>query len=104
MTALSKLVYHLRNKKITREQFFSETGITSDGKSFALQFLKEAVAKKDRVNVEVGLGLAFEFGFSPEHVDILINLVQADWHISHEDVVSALDDLSDPKAVDALCR
>lgn len=43
-----------------------------------------------------------QFGFSPEYKSILRRLSGEEWHISHEDIVSALDKLRDIDAVDVL--
>ena len=67
---------------IFRNKFLTETDIT-DGRTFALQFLRDAIERRDRINVEWGLALAFEFGFSPEHLSLLIGLIDEDWHVSH---------------------
>ncbi|MGC4942478.1 HEAT repeat domain-containing protein [Kribbella sp. DT2] len=42
------------------------------------------------------------FGFGPEHVELLVGLVGADWHVKHEDVVAVLGRFQDPAAVDPL--
>lgn len=42
------------------------------------------------------------FGHGAEHLPLLTDLVYADWHQCHEDVVSMLDELRDPRAVAAL--
>ncbi|PTX97670.1 hypothetical protein DB354_05135 [Opitutus sp. ER46] len=44
------------------------------------------------------------FGFAADQVGVLSRLLEADWHVSHEDVVSALDKLRSPAAVSALVR
>ena len=44
------------------------------------------------------------FGFAPGQTKILCHLVEADWHVCHEDVVSALDEFRSPEAVEALFR
>jgi len=53
-------------------------------------------------NCSSALVIGFAFGFAPKHTNVLCRLVEADWHISHEDIVSALDHLRTPDAVGAL--
>jgi len=102
--SLFKLTIDLRNKIICKEQFNALAGNTGDDRAFALSILADAISKRDSLNLAAGLSLAFEFGFSAEHLGLLISLVDADWHHSHEDVVWALDKLGDLKSVDALFK
>ena len=67
-----------------------------------LQKLHNAIETKDAEQVEVALYECFGFGFSPEYVPALIELLGKTWHNRHEDVVSVLQSLKDPRAVDAL--
>jgi HEAT repeat protein len=46
--------------------------------------------------------VGYVFGFGPQHVDPLKELVTATWHVSHEDVVGALGKLRVPMVTDAL--
>lgn len=54
--------------------------------------------------LQCALIVGHTFGFAPEHTEILCRLIEADWHFSHEDVVSALDALQTADAVPALFR
>lgn len=38
-------------------------------------------------------------GFKPEHVPLLIKLFYEPWHYYHEDIVAALDQLREPRAL-----
>ena len=44
------------------------------------------------------------FGFTPEHLPLLLELASAEWHHSHEDVVWYLGDYRGPVVVNALIR
>ena len=46
----------------------------------------------------------FNLDFDSTHLPLLLPLVTADWHQRHEDVVSAIDDLRSPDAIDALIK
>jgi hypothetical protein len=89
---------------ITREDFLQRfPSAVEDGK-LALKWLEEAYRAQSKEDLLCTLVVGFNFDFGPEHLDILRHLVDLDWHYSHEDVVSALDHLRTPDAVDALFR
>ena len=67
-----------------------------------LRELHSAIEAKDGERVEHALNECFRAGFAPEHVPALIGLLGQPWHSRHEDVVSALQQLKDARAVDAL--
>ena len=70
----------------------------------ALNILEEAYRQKSAIDVECGLWIGFQFGFTADYFDILCRLSDAEWHMRHEDVVSALGGLRDARAVEALYR
>lgn len=61
-----------------------------------------AIDAMDAERVERALGECFRSGLSPEYVPALMQLLGKSWHFRHEDVVSALQQLKDPRAVDVL--
>jgi len=67
-----------------------------------LQKLYNAIEVKDAEQVEDALYECFVSGFSFDYVPALIELLGKSWHNRHEDVVSVLQRLKDPRAVDAL--
>jgi HEAT repeat protein len=73
-----------------------------DGEALGLTLLRDAVARRDPVDVELALVVCFRFGLSQQHRDLLHVLASADWHRRHEDVVTALGRLRSPDCVDAL--
>jgi hypothetical protein len=73
-----------------------------DGTALSLRLLRGALQSRDAGDVEIAVGLSAEYGLTPEHVAPLVQLVSADWHRSHENILSALDRLRAPEAVDAL--
>jgi HEAT repeat protein len=75
---------------------------TSDGVELGATLLRDAVRAKDAAGVEYALIVCTEFGITTEHLPFLQELALADWHVKHEDVVSALGELRAPEAVDAL--
>ncbi|MFL6332847.1 MAG: hypothetical protein ACJ754_05815 [Pyrinomonadaceae bacterium] len=64
--------------------------------------LDGAIQAKDGERVELALNECFRAGLAQEHVPALIGLLGQSWHSRHEDVVSALQQLKDDRAVDAL--
>jgi hypothetical protein len=67
-----------------------------------LGLLRDAVERRDPVDVELALTVCFRFGFSDGHLQPLITLAFADWHQRHEDVAMALGKLRSSAAVNAL--
>jgi HEAT repeat protein len=74
----------------------------TDGRSLGLSLLRAAIRDRNAVDVEAALIVCSIFGVGSEHLPLLIELVSADWHQQHENVVSLLDRLTAPDAVDAL--
>ncbi len=72
------------------------------GKILTNELLAEAIESKIADDVECALIVGFNFGFTNESLDLLLQLLQEGWHFKHEDVVSALADLKAPEAVEAL--
>ncbi|MFL6337215.1 MAG: HEAT repeat domain-containing protein [Pyrinomonadaceae bacterium] len=67
-----------------------------------LRELWSAIEARDAERVEFALYDCYKAGLTPEHVPALIELLGQAWHYRHEDVVHALQELKDPRAVDAL--
>jgi hypothetical protein len=100
-----KLILDMFANRISEDEFLRETGITrGSGSGFALSMLEDAYRENNKVDVEIGLHLGFRFGFTPDFLDVLIRLSDANWHQRHEDVVTALDELRDVRATDAFYR
>jgi len=76
----------------------------SDGVSLGLHLLERAVAKRGAEDVEGALLVCNRFGFTPEHLPLLLELASTEWHHSHEDVVWYLGDYQGPEVVNALIR
>lgn len=71
---------------------------------WGLAALRNALTERDADAVELALTLGFRFGFSIGHLETLLALADAPWHVRHEDVVSALGDLREPRSIEALYR
>ncbi len=90
--------------QISKEEFLRKFPSSVEHGKLAVRLLAEAYEAKDAEDLQCALIVGHTFGFAPGHADILCRLVEADWHVSHEDVVSALDVLQTPDAVRALFR
>jgi hypothetical protein len=64
--------------------------------------LDEALVSRDADEVECALIVGFRFGFSQSNLPTLTKLAAEKWHHSHENIVSALDQLNSPEALDVL--
>ena len=84
-------------------EFLRRFGV-ADGQELVRRVLGEAIDRRDPVDVEMGIILADVFGVSSEFLPSLLSLVEADWHRTHEDVVTLLGRLRTPEAVEALVR
>lgn len=74
----------------------------ADGQELGLRLLRDATGRKDLVDVEMALVVTAVFGVTADHLEPLLALAWADWHVKHEDVVTELRKLRSPAAVDAL--
>ncbi|MCP4309498.1 MAG: hypothetical protein GY788_32410 [bacterium] len=96
-----KLVIAPGRDAMPRAEFLEEFG-ADDGPALGLRLLRDAVDRRDPDDVELALIVCFVFGFSEEHLPLLLDLSFADWHFRHEDIVWALKDYKSPEAIDAL--
>lgn len=90
-----------REKEVTRDDILRHFD-TADGRGLGLHLLCEAVNEKASVDLEAAIIVCNLFGFGAEHLALLVDLVPADWHQQHENVVSMLGKLKDPGATAAL--
>lgn len=88
-------------RKISPEDFLRRFG-ADDGRALGLSLLRDAVSRRYGDGVELALIVSAVFGFTPDHYGLLKELCYADWHMSHEDVVSSLGEWRDPDSIDAL--
>ncbi|HWZ81156.1 MAG TPA: hypothetical protein VNW47_00950 [Terriglobales bacterium] len=102
---LRQSVSDLLDNEISEEEFLRRAGVSrADAGNWSLDLLEDAYRTLDSDGVMSGLFVGFRFGFLPNHLDVLCRLSEAEWHFSHENVVSALDNLRDQRAVDVLYR
>jgi hypothetical protein len=83
---------------LTPGRILDEFGI-SNGHAWGLQLLRDAIVRRDPIDVELALIACFQFGFSEEHLDLLSDLAFAEWHHSHEDAAVALGQIGTANSV-----
>jgi hypothetical protein len=88
---------------VSEEEFLRRFRTTRAGAGkLSLNILEEAERTKSADEVRYGLLIGSRFGISPDHLEVLRRLSNADWHTEHEDIVMALNELRDRRAVDDL--
>lgn len=97
------LVLDLVTDQISLTDFCRQFPVTPDElDGLGLHLLHEAIEARDALGVECGLMLGALRGFSLSYLPMLLVLARADWHVWHDDVVSALDVLGAPEACEVL--
>jgi hypothetical protein len=89
-------------RQISKEEFLRQFPSAVERGKLALKLLEGAFQIQDAKDLDCALIVGFTFGFAPEHADIFCQLINAEWHHSHEDLVSALDEMKSPNAAEAL--
>jgi len=90
--------------RIAKEDFLRRFPSSVEGGKLAMRVLEDAYGAQNAEDLQYALMIGFTFGFAPEQKDTLRRLVEADWHYSHEDVVSALQTWPTADTVEALFR
>lgn len=100
-----ELLIHPNGLRLTsKDDFLQQFPSAVAHGRLALRWLDEAFRAQDAKDLQSALMVGFNFGFSPEHADVLCRLIDSNWHHSHEDVVSALEELRIPQTAQALFR
>jgi hypothetical protein len=89
-------------RKISKGEFMSRFPSAIERGMVASRLLEDVFTSRNSDDVQSALIVGHAFGFASEQVGLLTRLLEADWHVSHEDVVSALDKLRSPEGVNAL--
>jgi hypothetical protein len=87
--------------RLTPEEFLREFGC-SDGLDLGVRLLDEATLAADGEALEYALIVIFAFGMPDRSRRLLAELLRAEWHQSHEDLVTLVGELHDPATLDAL--
>ncbi|WP_421694509.1 hypothetical protein [Aestuariivirga sp.] len=103
MTAKEReLVLALAARELSKDDFLTRFRGSTDGQKLCGELLAEAIKSQVPEDVECALIVGFVFGFTDDHLDMLLELASAPWHFRHEDVVEALSESKSPKSIEAL--
>ena len=69
-----------------------------------LDMFNEAVSSKDILMLDCLLIIAERDGLDDIYTEVLCSILQQEWHKSHEDIISLLEEIRDPKSVDCVYR
>ena len=89
---------------LSREEFSGKFPSALDDGKLALRLLEEAIQAQSPDDLEAALTIGSAFGFSEAHIPPLCELLGANSHFSHENIVSILQGLKAPQAVSALYK
>jgi hypothetical protein len=71
-------------------------------KKETLSLLKDTLKEKKEDSLANVLGIIYVDGADSDYTDTLLALLDEHWHIDHENIVSILELIKDPKSVDKL--
>lgn len=91
-------------RRITKEEFLRRFPSAVEHDRLALKWLQEAYETRNADDLSYAFVIGGVFGFAPEHKDILLRLIDEDWHYCHEEIVSTLQTWPTPDTVEALFR
>jgi hypothetical protein len=101
--AKQKLVIDLALRRMSTDEFVSQFGVDlRRDHEFVHHALRQALDQKSGDDVECAMILAHKFGLSASWAPTLSALLRQDWHHSHENIASALQDIHDPSTVEDL--
>ncbi len=100
-----EFILKLSTSEISQEDFLKKFGASRQEVPLLIErLLRESFKEADEDGIDCALLVGFVFGFGVRHIQILCELSDADGHHSHEDIVSALDELRTPRATDVFFR
>jgi hypothetical protein len=99
------LITRCREGSCSDEELVAEFGVDPhQDRDLVPSLLRDAMANQMPGDVADAMYLAFRFDLSRSWAPLLAQLLEEDWHISHEDLAEALQDIREPSTVDALFR
>jgi len=109
MSLISKQQWQLAVGLVTgkmSEKTFCDSMTTAaeDMPGLSLQLLRKSSDEHDAAGVEFGLILGHQFGFTDEHLAVLLHLAGEGWHRQHENVVDGLAKFRALSSIDTLYR
>jgi hypothetical protein len=101
--AQRKLISRYRPGSSSDEEFVAEFGVDPrQDRDFVPSELRDAMANQMPGDLEDAMYLAFRFDLSRSWAPLLAQLLEEEWHTSHEDLAEALQDIREPSTVEAL--
>ncbi|HEU5013817.1 MAG TPA: hypothetical protein VFT66_14950 [Roseiflexaceae bacterium] len=88
--------------KISESEFFASFGHDFRAPQYAIELLEKARQERSPDDVELSLILICTFGYLPNTLHILNQLLIEGWHRKHEDIALYLEELHDPSSVEPL--
>ncbi|WP_068082656.1 hypothetical protein [Polycladidibacter stylochi] len=101
---ISDLCIGFDGKQRTSDEDFLRNfrGGISDPISLGVELLSDALTSKTSGEVQSAMIVGFSFGFAEVHIKLLSTLAPEAWHVSHEDIASAFDEIRTPSCVNSL--
>jgi hypothetical protein len=100
--AFDLVIYPNGKSRISSDEFSRRFPSALERGKLALNLIEDANRQKNPDDLQAAIVIGATFGFSAEHIPALCQLLHVDWHSCHEDIVSTLQKLKDPRAVDAV--
>lgn len=99
-----KLIFDLINRRISEADFLATFSANPRvHPSWVIQALDDACRARSASDAECAMLLGFYFkAFDHNFVDILCELIVADWHRQHENIAMVMQKLRDPRCVEPL--
>jgi hypothetical protein len=97
-------MYPNGKSRISPEEFARRYPSALERGKLALRLIEEANRQQSADDLQAAIVIGATFGFSAEHIPVLCQLLHVVWHSCHEDIVSTLQQLKDPRALDAIYR
>ncbi len=92
------------HQEVTGAEFANQFPTALEHGKLSTRLLQDAIDSKDWREFRAALQVGFEFGFTVEQADILIPVLDKDWHVNHEEIVQILVDFHTPKAIEPFFR
>jgi HEAT repeat protein len=95
---IDKLTGVFGGERMSRSDFLEAMG-ADDGVVLGLSMMEDAIARRDKDDASSTLSVCNAFGYGIAHLPLFHQLATADWHVSHEDVAWALDQIGSDESV-----
>jgi len=97
-----KLCHELRDRMISKGEFLRQFPRGTSNGNLTRSILEEAIYAKNAEDLNCAMIIGFHFDFDRSYAQLLCDLIETDWHYSHEDLVSAIEKLQITTCISAL--